>query len=277
MKILVIGASGLLAAPVIRQLDSAGFDLRLFSRSVNRSMFVNEYEIVNGDLFLPGDLEKAVDGCDAVHITVSGVDEFKAAETIVTMAKKKEIQLVSLVSGATVKEENRWFEFTDKKFRAEQLLMNSGIPYLIFRPTWFFESLGLMVRDGKAMVLGRQPHPYHFVAADDFGKMVARACSDQEKWNGVYYVYGPERFLMKDLLEKYCRALHPEIKKVSETPLFVLKMIAGLTGNRMLKYATSLYAYFQKVEEPVIPERELRVLGEPELKFEQWLELQSDR
>jgi uncharacterized protein YbjT (DUF2867 family) len=275
MKILIIGASGLLAGPVIRQLDNAGFQLRLFSRNVKPSMFVNEYEIVNGDLFRPGELEQAMEGCDAVHITVSGVDEFKATQTILAMAQQKKIQLVSLVSGATVKEENRWFEFTDKKFRAEQLLMNSGIPYLIFRPTWFFESLQLMVRDGKAMVLGKQPHPYHFVAADDFGRMVARAYTDQKRWKGTYYVYGPEQYQMKKLLEKYCRALHPEIKKVSETPIFVLKIIAALTGNRMLKFATSLYAYFQKVEEPPIPESELRKLGQPELNFERWVELQK--
>lgn len=275
MKILIIGASGLLAGPVIRQLDSTGFSLRLFSRSVNPSMFENEYEMIKGDLFLPEKLEEAIEGCDAVHITVSGVDEFKATETIVAMAKQKGIQLVSLVSGATVKEENRWYEFTDKKFRAEQLLMNSGIPYLIFRPTWLFESLQLMVRDGKAMVLGKQPHPYHFVAADDLGKMVARAYSDREKWNGAYYAYGPEKYLMKEILERYCMELHPEIRKVSETPLFVLKMIAGLTRNRMLKFAVSLYAYFQKVEEPVIPEEELRALGKPELTFQEWAELQK--
>ncbi len=275
MKILVIGASGLLAGPVIRQLDSAGFQLRLFSRSVKPAMFVNEYDMVNGDLFRTGDLDQAMEGCDAVHITVSGVDEYKATETIVDMAREKGIQLISMVSGATVREENRWFEFTDKKYRSEQLLMNCGIPYLIFRPTWFFESLQLMVRNGKAMVLGKQTHPYHFVAADDFGKMVAAAFGDRTKWNGTYYVYGPERYLMKDLLEKYCSAMHPEIKRVSETPIFVLQVIAAMTRNRMLKYAASLYAYFQKVEEPLIPDSELHRLGKPEINFEHWIELQK--
>lgn len=275
MKILVIGASGLLAGPVIRQLDSAGFQLRLFSRSVRSSMFVDEYDIVNGDLFRTADLDQAMEGCDAVHITVSRIDEFKATEAIVAMARQRDIQLISMVSGATVREENRWFEFTDKKYRSEQLLMSCGIPYLIFRPTWFFESLQLMVRNGKAMVLGKQTHPYHFVAADDFGKMVAAAYGDHKKWNGVYYVYGPEQYLMKDLLEKYCRAMHPGIKRVSETPIFILKLIATLTRNRMLKYAASLYAYFQKVEEPLIPESELQLLGKPELDFEHWIELQK--
>ncbi len=273
MKILVIGASGLLAGPVILQLDKAGFQLRLFSRTVKPSMFVNEYEIVNGDLFQPADLEKAMDGCDAIHITVSADDESKSTGLIVQMARQKGIRLISFISGATVCEENRWFDFTDKKFRAEQLLIGSGIPYLIFRPTWFFESLGLMVRNGKAMIPGEQPHPYHFVSAEDLGRMVAKAYSDGEKWNATYYVYGPEKYLMKDLLEKYCQALHPEIRKVSVTPIFVLRWMGILSGKPMLKYVASLFSYFQKVEEPVIPDGELRLLGEPELSFEKWVEL----
>ncbi|MEZ4998505.1 MAG: hypothetical protein R2758_13925 [Bacteroidales bacterium] len=44
--------------PVIRKLDEKGFDLRLFSRSVNPSMFVNDYDIMRGDVFNIADLEK---------------------------------------------------------------------------------------------------------------------------------------------------------------------------------------------------------------------------
>jgi len=133
MKILVIGASGLLAGPVIRRLDEAGFGLRLFSRNVDPSMFGKEYDTVRGDLFNRPDLEKALEGCDAVHISVAKVDERKAAEAIVDAAKQVQVRLISLVSGCTVAEENRWFPFIDNKFRAEQLVVNSGIPYLIFR------------------------------------------------------------------------------------------------------------------------------------------------
>jgi uncharacterized protein YbjT (DUF2867 family) len=80
MKILVIGASGLLAGPVIRKLDEKGYDLRLFSRSVKPSMFVNDYDIAQGDVFNPADLEKAVSGCDAVHISLASADDVKAVE-----------------------------------------------------------------------------------------------------------------------------------------------------------------------------------------------------
>jgi len=276
MKVLVLGAGGMLAKPVVEQLDKKGFELRLFSRNVNPSLFINDYDIVRGDVFKPYDLDKAVEGCDAIHISLSKLDEKKATEAIVLAAKKHRIQLISMVSGATVSEENRWFPFIDTKSQAEQLIINSGIPYMIFRPTWFFESLELLIRDGKAMMIGDQPNPYHWVAADDFGRMVAEAYSKKEAANRTFYVYGPQSFLMKDILEKYCDVFYPEIKKVSVTPISLLKWIAFLSRNRELKSATQLFSYFQKVKEPEITSNAGGLLCMPETTFEKWLKLKSE-
>ena len=174
MKILVIGASGLLAGPVIRKLEEKGYDLRLFSRSVNPSMFINDHDIVRGDVFNQADLEKAVSGCDGVHISLASADDVKAVSNIIEVSKRNGISRISLVSGCTVAEENRWFKFIDDKYRTEQMIMESGIPWYIFRPTWFFESLAMFIRNGKASVLGRLTDRYHWVAAGDLGTMVAR-------------------------------------------------------------------------------------------------------
>lgn len=271
MKILVIGASGLLAGPVIRKLDEKGYDLRLFSRSVKPSMFINDYDIAQGDVFNPADLDKAVTGCDAVHISLASADDVQAVANIIEASKKNGVRRISLVSGCTVAEENRWFKFTDDKFRTEQMIMQSGIPYYIFRPTWFFESLGMFVRNGKASVLGKITERYHWVAADDLGKMVANAYSTAGAENRIYFVYGPERYTMKEMLEKYCRALHPEIKTVTATPLLPLKIIAFLTRNRQLKFAASLFGYFEKVHEPEVPEADLALLTRPATDFDTWV------
>lgn len=271
MKILVIGASGLLAGPVIRKLDEKGYDLRLFSRSVKPSMFVNDHEITQGDVFNVADLEKAVSGCDALHISLASADDVKAVANIIEVSKKNGVRRISLVSGCTVAEENRWFKFTDDKFRTEQMIMQSGFSWYIFRPTWFFDSLPMFVRNGKASVLGRLTDRYHWVAADDLGTMVADAYSTDGAENRIYYVYGPERYTMKEMLEKYCRALHPEIKSVGETPLLPLKIIAFLTRNRQLKFAASLFGYFEKVHEPEISEDDLALLARPETDFDTWV------
>ena len=272
MKIHVIGASGLLAKPIIRHMDKAGFQLRLFSRSVNQSMFDKEFEMIRGDVFNLNDLNKAMTGCDAVHISLSTASEALAAKIVTDSALQKGIKLISTISGCTVSVENRWFPMIENKYQAEQTIINSGIPYMIFRPTWFFESLDLMIRDGKAMLLGKQPNPSHWVAADDLARMVATAYRKPEAKNKIFFIFGPEQHLMKDLLEKYCKLRYPEIKKVSSVPIYMMKMIGLLTGNKQLKGVASLFAYFEKVNELGNPDETNALLGKPIITFENWIQ-----
>jgi len=89
MKILVIGASGLLARLVIRQLDNAGFQLRLFSRTVNQTTFDRAYEMVQGDVLNQNDLEKAISECDAIHISLSNLNKALAVKAILDIAVQK--------------------------------------------------------------------------------------------------------------------------------------------------------------------------------------------
>jgi uncharacterized protein YbjT (DUF2867 family) len=271
MKILIIGASGMLAKPVINYMDKAGFQLRLFSRKVQASMFSKEYELFQGDVLNPTDLEKAINGSDAIHISLSNVDEAKATKAIVEIAKQKQIKCISIITGCTVTEGNRWFSMIDNKFQAEQVIINSGIPYMIFRPTWFFESLDLMIRNGKAFIMGNQPNPYRWVTAVDYARMVTSAYLNPEAKNKIFYVFGPERFLMKDVLEKYCKQCHPPIKKVTVVPLWMMKIIAKLSGKKEMSDAVALFSYFKKVEELGNASETNLMLGTPETTFDQWV------
>ena len=272
MKTLIIGASGMLAQPIIKHFDQAGFELRLFSRSIHSMNFDRYYELIKGDVMNAADLETAMKGCDAVHVSLSKVDETLAMEQIVKAAQKNKVKLISLVSGCTVAEENRWFKMINQKFRAEQTLINSGISYLIFRPTWFFESLHYMVRDGKATILGKQPHPYHWIAANDYARMVTTAYQKPETWNNIFFVLGKESFKMEDLLKRYVQQKYPYIKKVSSVPLGVLKVIATLTGKKELKAAASLFGYFEKTKEMGNATKTNELLGAPRISFDEWIE-----
>ncbi|OFX84155.1 MAG: hypothetical protein A2W99_00045 [Bacteroidetes bacterium GWF2_33_16] len=271
MKILVIGASGMLAKPVIKKLDKEGFQLRLFSRTVRNSLFEKDYDIIQGNVFNVSDLDRAMSGCDAVHISLSNIDEAKATEAIIESAKKHRIKIISYVSGCTVSNENRWFKMIDNKYRAEQTIIESGISYIIFRPTWFFESLDLMVRNGKAIIIGKQPNPSHWVAADDFARMIATAYKKSEALNKIFYIIGPETFLMKELLERYIQENFAAIKKVSSVPIGMIKIIAMLTCNKQLRNAAELFAYFEKVKEVRNTDETNLLLGKPEITFDQWL------
>jgi uncharacterized protein YbjT (DUF2867 family) len=63
------------------------------------------------------------------------------------------------------------------KSSAEHAIAASGVPYTIFRPTYFMETLPRHICGQRATVLGRQRHSFHMLAAENFAAMVSRALS----------------------------------------------------------------------------------------------------
>jgi len=272
MKILIIGASGMIAQETINELAKAGNELRLFSRNIKAENYPN-HDVTPGDVLKKSDLEKAMNGYDAVHITINTPDESKAVDNIVSIAQSHNIKRISYVSGATVTKNNSWFEMVGNKYKAEQVLKSSGIPYMIFRPTWFMESLEMMIQNGKANIMGKQPLKLHWISSKDFAKQLSRAYGMNESLNKEFYSYGPESLTLKEALEQYVRVNHPYIKKVGNAPFGLLKFIAFISGNKELKSIIPMFEYFEKTPEAGDANDTNNLLGAPSTTLRDWLNL----
>ena len=79
------------------------------------------------------DIRTALEGSDAVHINLSPATEYAAMRQVIDLAGDQ-LDRISYVPATTLSEENRWFDRVDMKRRTEELLQNSGIPNVIFRP-----------------------------------------------------------------------------------------------------------------------------------------------
>lgn len=272
-KVCILGASGLIAQETIKAFAREGFSLRLFSRSIKAANYPN-HETIRGDVFNDSDLASAIDGCDAIHITLSQLDEYAAVKRIVDTAKNNgNIKLISFVSGATVCEKNSaLLSFIDAKYRSEQFLKHSGIPYLILRPTWFMESLSLMIQDGKANVMGKQPNKLRWLAAKDFGNLLARAYKKPDVYNQEFNIYGPEAFTINEALSEYVKVKHPNISKINNAPFGILKAIAFLTRNQQLKAFIPVFEYFEKTKEVGDSVNTERLIGKPMTRLKVWLD-----
>jgi len=277
--ILVIGGTGVLGQPVSRCLKDEGFQVRIMTRDHQKAgkMFDDTFEIFTGDPMDTCCLEEALDGCYGVHISLPTDVEQQIAETVAKLAAKHGIQRISYISGATVAEENRWFPMVDRKFLAEKAIREAGIPYTIFCPTWIMESLPMFVNQGRAYVFGKQPYPYHWVAADDCARMVSTAYGLAEAANKRFLVLGPEAICMHEVLRRYCAVFHPDIKKVTTMPFWLVKLLATLTGNQELKGAGELMSYFEKVGEGSCLAKVDHILGAPTITLDMWLEKRKAR
>lgn len=272
--ILLIGGTGMLGQPVARHLQEDGVRVRITTRDHHkaRKMFDDSFEIFAGDPMDTHCVEEALHGCSGVHISLPTEVEQQVAETVAKVAARHSVERISYISGATVAEENRWFPMVNRKFLAEKAIREAGVPYTIICPTWVMESLPMFVNQGRAAVLGKQPYPYHWVAADDIARMVSAAYGLGEAVSKRAIVHGPEAIRMHEALRRYCAVFHPDIKAVSSMPFWLVKLLATITGNHGLKGAGELMAYFEKVGEGRSFPEVNGVLGAPTITLDRWLE-----
>lgn len=272
--ILIIGGTGLLGGPVSHRLKADGFQVRIMTRDLQkaRKMFDGSFEIFAGDPMDTSCLEEALNGCYGVHISLPPEVEQQVAETVAKVTPGHGVERISYISGRTVAEGNRWFPMVDQKFRAEKAIRESGIPYMIFCPTWIMESLPLFVVQGRASVFGKQPCPYHWVALDDLSRMVSTAYRLDEAANKRFLVCGPEAIRMQEALKRYCAVFHPEIKHVSSMPFWLVRMLATFTRSQELKGIGEMMSYFEKVGETGGPANADDILGVPTITLDMWLE-----
>lgn len=277
--ILVVGGTGRLGEPVARRLQADGYLVRVFTRVPDKAcaMFGPGYEITAGDVEDRLSLEKALKGCYGVHINLEGgLDpdlERRGVENIVQAAASAHVQRISYISGATVSEENCWFAGTRAKFYAEAAIRASGIPYSIFKPSFFMESLPSYVSGKRASVIGHQPHRWHWVAAADYARMVSNAYWSPGAVNKDFYVYGPQAYTLREALEKYCAIVHPDVT-VGNLPLWAASILARLTRQEALRAVLPFFHYAGKVGENGDPGEANALLGMPTTTLEQWCHLQ---
>ena len=280
-KILVVGGTGFLGRPVAQMLDFFGFPIRIFTHSPAKAkdMYGKHYDIAVGDIADPASIERAMDGCYGVHINLSGGPkpddygriEYLGTKAIVEAAKKLNVKRLTYISGASVSADRLWFPPTRAKYMAEQEIINSGLEYAIFRATWFMESLPLFVRDGKAIIMGRQPEKIHWIAAKDYARMASRVYMMDEPVKKIFMVFGPDAYTFADAFEMYREVIDPAIN-IIQTPIGVLRLSALLTRNARLKDIVSLMKYFRKHGELGDPIEADEMLGRPSITLYNWLE-----
>jgi len=272
-RVLVRGGTGMLGTPVVRHLLEDGFEVRVLSRDPIkvRERFGNDVELEAGDIGNLKLLERGMDGCVAVHISIGGVVDQESAEQVVRLAPRLGVERVGYVSGTTVSDANAWHPMVAAKLAAERAVKTCGVAWTIFRPTWPMEQLPNFLRLGRPTVLGHLATPYHFFAANDMGRMVSAAYRTEAAAERCLFIHGPEPVLVKDAVERYALALDPEVGEATVVPIWKAKLIGLLTGNRKLRLAASLMAYFEKVDEPGDPTEANDLLGAPTTTLEAWI------
>jgi uncharacterized protein YbjT (DUF2867 family) len=275
-NLLVIGGTGLLGEPVARRLAARGHHVRVLVRHPERATpdLASRCELIRGDVENRATLAWAMEDCAGVHLSLDGGGDWdlerRGAQAVAALAPRAGVARISLISGAGTCPENARFPMARAKLAAEEAVRSSGVPFTIFRCTMFMETLRRFVRDGRAMIVGRQPHRWHWVAANDFAGMVARAFELPEAGGKVLYVRGPEALTLEEALETYRRLCVPEAT-LMRVPFWLVRILAAMPGGRELRrVGLPLMRYFSEAPERGDPAEADALLGSPATTLEAW-------
>ena len=276
--ILIIGGTGMLGKPVAQQLKADGFNVRLLARNPEKAkkLLGDGYELMQGDVDNEASLRAALTGVDGVHISLKGgpteadferMDHF-AVRDIARIAKEKNVGRVTLISAYAVSEEKADTPESRSKVRGEAALKSSGVPYTIFRCSWFMETLPLFVQGKNISLIGNQIHPLHWIAVEDYARMISKSYQTNETLNKDLYIFGPEAYTMGDAMKIYSQHTGVKVAPISTTMLSVL---GTLTFNAEWKGMAVLMKHYENWGEDGSPDEANRLLGAPQVYLMDWI------
>lgn len=275
-KILFTGGSGMLGKPVAAALIKAGFDVTLLARDTNKmQQLFPGTKVVSGDVFDAKSLLKAFTGQDIVYMNLSVAQTSKKNEkqpereglaNVISVAKETGIKRISYLSSLVKNyqglDDFNWWCF-DIKHKAIAAIKSSGIPYSIFYPSSFMECLDKqMLRGNKLMMINGSVAKMWFIAAEDYGKQVAKAFQVGGNNNQEYNIQGTEGYDWNQATTIFTTNYKMPVKPMILPPGIV--KIPGLVNQKM-NYAAKICEALNKYPEKFESENTWRDLGKPEI------------
>jgi uncharacterized protein YbjT (DUF2867 family) len=285
--VLVVGGTGMLGRPVVKRLQADGYRVRVLTREPERASDTlgEAIEYVLGDVDEAGSLERALEGCVGVHVSLKAGPhagepervEHQGTARVAEAAARVSLERITYLSGCYVSPEHAAeSEAEAAKLGAERAIEASGVPFTIFKPTYFMETLPLHVQGPLGMVIGRQPHPLRMVAADDYAGFVSRALTTPGSAGRHLYVFGPEPLTIAEALRVYCRIVE-DGKRVVTAPLPVMKTVNRLFMSGAMSRELALMAVMQREGEPAGVPDAAEVLGPATTTLREWCERRAPR
>jgi uncharacterized protein YbjT (DUF2867 family) len=181
-----------------------------------------------------------------------------------------------MISSLTANDLDSKYRFIDAKLKAERALVKSGIPYTIFRCSWFYESLPLFIQGHKAILLGNQPHPISWLAASDYAGMVSKAFELDSTTGKIYIVKGKEKMSIGDALARFCDLVVPDAA-ISPIPFWLASVGILFSRKKQTKGLIQFMKYYETHVEPDITSNAEEILGVATTNLESWAEEYKNR
>jgi len=253
MRVVVAGGTGFLGSTIVDALVAAGHDVTVASRRQPRPGRANagarwRYADVTNPDSLPDALAGAEVVVDAVQFPNMPIEDPAKGYTferidlggtrrLVDAATAAGVSLFVGLSGVGAAEDARfhWLRF---KWQEEEYIRTSGLPYVIFRPSWIYGpgdvSLNRFLGFSRFLpfvpVIGDGKTRINPLFVEDIGAHVAAAIARPEVHGRRFEIGGPETLTMDDVIRTALRVMGRR-RFLLHQPAWLMKGVGSVASH----------------------------------------------
>ncbi len=222
LKIVVTGASGFVAKNLRKYLSEQNIELMSISRN-NFKNFKREIKIISKNYEEKNILKKIQDSDALIHLIGVGKQSVNAnydlintdlTKHVVNLSKKARVKKIVFLSGLGVSS-NTSLSYFISKYNAEKQIINSGLHYTIFRPSYIVGKDDLLtkylkkqIKTGEIGIPGSGTYSIQPIYINDVVKIIFQSIVQPTFRNKIFDLVGPDYVTFK----KYVKLFSKETK-----------------------------------------------------------------
>jgi len=186
--------------------------------------------VVYSKTLLEKGLQNKLRNCDAlVHLIGIGKqsskynfeDNIDLTKNMIKTCKKSGIKKIVYISGLGVTKNSR-SDYFISKYKAEQEIINSGLDYTIFRPSYIigkkdYLSKFILKQIKKGIVIIPGSGKYHLqpIFVEDVAKIIVESIFEKKFSNKILDLVGPEIIKFEDFVKYFVKNKKTKIQKIN--------------------------------------------------------------
>ena len=186
--------------------------------------------VVYSKTLLEKGLQNKLRNCDAlVHLIGIGKqsskynfeDNIDLTKNMIKTCKKSGIKKIVYISGLGVTKNSR-SDYFISKYKAEQEIINSGLDYTIFRPSYIvgkkdYLSKFILKQIKKGIVIIPGSGKYHLqpIFVEDVAKIILESIYEKKFSNKILDLVGPEIIKFEDFVKYFVKNKKTKIQKIN--------------------------------------------------------------
>ena len=229
LKIVITGATGFIAKNLRKYLSEKNIELISISRNDFRN-FKSETKIISKNYDERKILKKIKNSDALIHLVGIGKqsvnDDYGMINTdftkhVVNLCKKSRIKKIIFLSGLGVSS-NTSLEYFISKYNAEKHIIDSGLDFTIFRPSYIVgkddllsKNLKKQIKNGEIIIPGSGTYSIQPIHVSDVVKIIFESVSELRFKKKIFDLVGPEHVTFEKYVKLFSKGNKIKIRKIN--------------------------------------------------------------